>query len=259
MNNDEKSTSLVDKKLAFISGGTSGIGLATAELLMKSGHRVIICGRREARLSQIKKQWGDQVLTFSLDVTNRKAVEAFVREQGDLLGSLNLLINNAGLARGKDSFQNASIDDFETMINTNVMGLIYVTRLILPFLLKNKNSHIVNVGSVSGRWVYPGGAVYCASKFAVSALSEGMRMDLVGKPIRVTNIEPGMVETEFSLARFGDPEIAKNVYKGMTPLTAQDIAESIIWCLQRPEHVNIQELVIYPRDQVSVMMTHRKN
>jgi NADP-dependent 3-hydroxy acid dehydrogenase YdfG len=155
------------------------------------------------------------------------------------------------LAKGKDLFQDGSLEDFEDMIQTNVLGLIYTTRILLPFLIKNKKGHVVNIGSVAGRWVYQGGAVYCASKFSVQALTEGLRMDLYGWPIKVTNIQPGMVETEFSQVRFSDEAKAKAVYQGMTPLKAQDVAEAVLWCLNRPSHVNIQEVVMYPTEQYS--------
>lgn len=245
--------------VAFVSGGTSGIGLETARSLWQEGYQVIICGRRSERLAAIEKESKGRCRGFRLDVTRRQEVEKFVQEQGELLQNLEVIVNNAGLARGRDPFPTASLDDFEVMISTNVMGLLYVTKSLLPFLIKKNQGHIINIGSVAGRWVYPGGSVYCASKFAVSALSEGLRMDLFGKRIRLTNIAPGMVETEFSLARFGDAEKARAVYQGMTPLTALDIAESILWCLKRPAHVNIQELVIFPTDQVSVTQVHRKS
>lgn len=153
--------------------------------------------------------------------------------------------------------QDARIADWDEMFDVNVKGLLSLTRGLLPFMIRNKSGHIVNLGSVAGRWTYPGGAVYCATKFAVRALSEGLRMDLVGTGIRVTNIEPGMVNTEFSKVRFGDQAAADKVYAGMTPLSAQDVAESILWCVQRPAHVNIQEIVIYPTDQAAIGLVHR--
>lgn len=177
---------------------------------------------------------------------------------GDSLSSLDVLINNAGLARGTDKVFEASIEDWNEMLDTNVKGLLYLTRALLPNFIKNKRGHVINLGSVAGRWVYPGGSVYCASKFAVRAISEGMRLDLLGTPIRVTNIEPGMVETEFSEVRFRDKKKAKAVYQGFEPLMASDIAECAWWSLSRPPHVNIQELVVFPTAQASVASVHRK-
>jgi 3-hydroxy acid dehydrogenase/malonic semialdehyde reductase len=248
----------MNQSVAFVSGGTSGIGYETAKMLMENGYQVILCGRREDRLSEIKKQWGEKVVIWKLDVTDRETLEKLIQSHLPLLAQLRLIVNNAGLALGREPFQTASINDFERMMDTNVKGLINTTKLLLPFLIEAGEGFIVNLGSVAGRWIYPGGGVYCASKHAVRAISEGLRLDLLGKNIRVTNIEPGMVETEFSLVRFGDAEKAKAVYEGMTPLTGRDIAETILWCVQRPQHVNIQEIVIYPTDQASITQVHRR-
>ena len=168
------------------------------------------------------------------------------------INNLSVVINNAGLAIGRDLFQDCEFGDWEMMIDTNVMGLLATTKTCLPHLLHQPLAHIVNIGSVAGRWVYPGGNVYSASKAAVQSLTEGLRLDLLGQNVRVTNIAPGMVETEFSVVRFGDRKVADEVYRGMTPLSAQDIAECIVWCLNRPEHVNVAEMVIYPTAQASV-------
>lgn len=209
---------------------------------------------------KLKKELADEhgvkVSVLSADVRDFGALEKQLK--GADWSGADVLINNAGLALGTDKLQDAKTSDWDGMIDTNVKGLLYLTRLVLPEFLKNKRGHIVNIGSVAGRWLYPGGAVYCATKFAVRAISEGLRMDLIGTPIRVTNVEPGMVETEFSFVRTGDEDKAKAVYKGMKPLSADDIADCVAWSLSRPAHVNIQELVVFPVDQPAVGQVHRR-
>ncbi len=250
------------EKWTLITGATSGIGRATASLLAKNKTSLILTGRRSERLAEIKTQleenFSANVETLCFDVSDRRACESVFKENEELLSQTQTLINNAGLARGVEPMDEASIDDWEEMINTNVKGLLYMTRLCLPFLKKNSPSHIVNVGSVAGRWAYPGGGVYASTKFAVRALSEGLRMDLNGQNVRVTNICPGLVETEFSNVRLKDDKKAKEVYEGMTPLKAKDIAECIFWSLERPSHVNIQEMIVFPTDQASVGIVDRK-
>lgn len=254
-------------KWAIITGASAGIGWATAEELAQAGYSLILIGRRADRLKElrdrlvksfVKKENIQEFRTVQLDVTKNAQIDDFVQSEGALLGNVTVLVNNAGLAKGSEKVQAARISDWDTMIDTNIKGLLYLTRGLLPYMIKNKAGHIVNLGSVAGRLVYPGGAVYCATKFAVRAISEGLRMDLAGTNIRVTNIEPGMVQSEFSLVRFEDQEKAEKVYEGMTPLTPKDIAETILWCVQRPSHVNIQELVIYPTDQASVGQVVRR-
>ncbi|MBX2987019.1 MAG: SDR family NAD(P)-dependent oxidoreductase [Bdellovibrionaceae bacterium] len=248
----------MSKKTALITGASSGIGEATARRLARAGFDLILVARREDRLRELARGIGAgvEVKTVSLDVGDRRAVEDFFQGEQARLANLTVLVNNAGLARGTEKAQDARLEAWDEMIDTNVKGLMAMSRLALPFLI-SRRGHIVNLGSVAGRWVYPGGAVYCASKFAVRAFTEGLRMDLAGTGVRVTNIAPGMVETEFSLVRFGTREQADRVYQGMTPLSADDIAESIEWCLQRPAHVDIQELVIFPTDQAAVGQVHR--
>ncbi len=249
------------EKWALITGASAGIGEATAYELMAKGYNLILVARRSAKLSKLKKdlekKFPQQVKTAVVDVQKRSNILKFVQSHRSLLKKLDVLVNNAGLARGASKMQEADFKDWEVMIDTNVKGLLAFTREVLPFFVANNRGHIVNLGSVAGRWVYPGGAVYCATKFAVRAISDGLRMDLLGKQIRVTNIEPGMVHTEFSKVRFGDAKKADAVYAGMKPLTAADIAETIGWVLTRPQHVNIQELVIFPTDQASVRDVHR--
>lgn len=246
----------LEGRWALITGATAGIGLATAEALAQKGCHLILTGRRADRLEEIAarlRRSACEVIPLAFDLANRAEAENAFAKVSNHLARISILVNNAGLARGTEKLQDANIDDLEAMVDTNVKGLLYATRTCLPHLIKNEGSHIVNVGSVAGRWTYPGGAVYCATKFAVRALTEGLRMDLMGANVRVTNIEPGMVETEFSEVRLGgDKEKAKAVYKGMQPLVPHDIAETIVWCLDRPAHVNIQELVIYPTAQAGV-------
>lgn len=248
-------------KSAVITGATSGIGLATAEALAQTGVNLVLLARREDRLAKVQgelsKRHGVRVEIASLDIRDRAACEKLVADRPSVREA-DVLVNNAGLARGTEKMPVAKIQDWEDMIDTNIKGLLYMTRFVSEQMVKRDHGHIINIGSVAGRWVYPGGGVYCASKFAVRALSEGLRMDLMGTKVRVTNIEPGMVETEFSQVRFEDADKAKAVYKGMTPLSGEDIAETVRWCLDRPPHVNIQELVIFPTDQAAIQHVHRR-
>lgn len=242
----------------LITGATAGIGAALARAAFQKKHELILTGRRRDRLEALAKELpGAKIAAF--DVQSKTEVEKFLKDFEADLNGLDVLVNNAGLAKRNDPAHKAQLQDWETMIQTNVLGLLYMTRGILPKFVARKSGHVVNVGSVAGRWVYPGGAVYCATKAAVGSITEGLRMDLLGQNIRVSNIEPGMVETEFSEVRFEDKEKAKSVYTGMKALTAEDIAETILWVLDRPGHVNIQELVIYPTDQAAVGQVHRRS
>lgn len=257
----------MNEKWAIITGATAGIGWATAEELAQAGYSLFLLGRRQDRLKELRDRLvknasrhleTQEFKTISLDITKKCEIDDFVQSEGPALEAVQILVNNAGLAKGSDKIQDGRISDWEEMFDTNVKGLLSLTRAVLPYMIKKQQGHIVNLGSVAGRWVYPGGAVYCASKFAVRAISEGLRMDLAGTQIRVTNIEPGMVNTEFSRVRLGDQEKADQVYAGMTPLAAKDIAETILWCVQRPPHVNIQELVIFPTDQAAIGQVIRR-
>ena len=249
------------KAKALITGATAGIGEATAKLLGKNSWNLILTGRREDRLkklkSELESQYSTQVLTLCFDVSQRSECESVFKEYEKELSQVSVLINNAGLARGTDKLDQANLDDWEEMIDTNVKGLLYMTRLTLPILKTKEKAHIVNIGSVAGRWTYPNGGVYCSTKFAVRAITEGLRMDLNGSPIRVTNIAPGMVETEFSKVRFQDDSKAKALYQGLVPLHPEDIAECVEWSISRPAHVNIQEMVVFPTAQASVTQVHR--
>lgn len=244
----------------LITGATSGIGRATAKILAKCTKKIILIGRREKRLSELEKEIGDicKVIPVKLDVTDISAFNDFVSNYNQELNNLDVLINSAGLALGAGSFDETNPEYFDQMIETNVKALIRVTRAMVPFLKKQESSHIINIGSIAGRWVYPGGSVYCATKHAIRAFSEGLRLDLCGFPIRVTDIEPGSVETEFSNVRLGNDKEAKKVYEGYTPLYAEDIAETILWTLNRPKHVNVSEMVIYPTDQAAARIFNKK-
>ena len=244
------------KKKALITGASAGIGAATAEKLAAAGYDLLLLARRKDRLESLRhkleKQYQIQVITIECDISKSESIQGVAENFKSHFEGLNLLVNNAGLAKFSDKIQDGNPEHWDQMWDVNVRGLLRLTRVILPYFIAKNEGHIINIGSVAGRWVYPGGAVYCASKFAVRALSEGLRLDLFAKNIRVTNIEPGMVETEFSKVRFEDEEKAQAVYAGTKALTAEDIAETIVWVSERPAHVNIQELVIYPTAQASV-------
>ena len=248
-------------KRALITGASAGIGHATALRLAGEGYDLVLMARRADRLEQIRteleRDFHVSVIPLVADIRDIEGLRSQLSAMKREISKVNVLVNNAGLAKGTEKFQDADLADWDVMLDTNVKGLLALTRLLLPTFLANKNGHIVNIGSVAGRWVYPGGAVYCATKFAVRAISEGLRMDLLGTPIRVTNIEPGMVESEFSMVRFNDEDKAKSVYAGMTPLSSDDIADCISWTLSRPAHVNIQELLIFPTDQGAISQVHR--
>ena len=249
-------------KTVLITGATSGIGEACAKKYAADGDRLILTGRRADRLNALKteleKDFSTEILALIFDVQDKKAVDKNLGTLPTEWQKIDLLINNAGLAAGKDSFENADINDWETMLNTNVHGLLYVSKQIIPLMIANKKGHIVNIGSIAGKEVYENGNVYCASKFAVDAISKSMRIDLLKHSIKVTCIHPGAVETEFSLVRFkGDENKAAATYNGMVPLSGNDIADSIFYCTQLPDHVCINELVITPTQQANAYYTHR--
>lgn len=250
------------KKIALITGATSGIGKATALRTAEIGYDLIITGRRQELLnelaSEIRRQ-GQEVLPLCFDIRKGEEVKKAVAGLGEKWQNIAVLINNAGLAVGTGPIQEGIIDDWERMIDTNVKGLLYITREIAPLMIRNNSGHIVNIASIAGKEVYPGGNVYCATKHAVDALSKAMRTDMLKHNIKVTNIAPGMVETEFSIVRYkGDTEAAKNVYKGMTPLTNEDIADTIIFAITRPAHVCLNDIVIMPTAQANSRDVWRK-
>lgn len=273
------------KPLAFISGASSGIGRATAKALALQGYDLLLMARREQRLVELKEELQTLQSTTSInssasssfshsshsptkatptihlftgDISSLSDITAMIKEHHSSLRHLAVIVNNAGLAKGSDPLHKNNLEDINQVIDTNVKGLLYLTHQLLPYMLERNEGHIINMGSVAGRWTYPGGTAYCASKYAVTAITEGLRQDLLGTGIRVTNIEPGMVESEFSIVRFESESKAKSVYDGMTPLTPEDIAECISWSLSRPKHVNIQEMVIYPTDQGAIRSVHRR-
>jgi len=248
--------------IALITGATSGIGKASAKIFAKNGYDLIITGRRKDRLEKIsgelKKKLKVKVLSLNFDVRDRKEVEKNLFSLKKEWKKIDVLLNNAGLASGLSSIQEGNINDWEKMIDTNVKGLLYVTRHIAPLMIENGKGHIINVASLAGKQAYPKGNIYCATKFAVDALSQSMRIDMLENGIRVTNIAPGLVETEFSLVRFhGNAERAKQTYSNFQPLTAEDIAEIIYWTASRPSHVNINDVVITPTAQANAYLVHR--
>jgi hypothetical protein len=243
-------------QFAFITGATSGFGEATARVLAQNGYSLILMARRQDRLEKLKGELSSEkckVIILQTDVRNENDVLISVNSlPNEVKSNIQILVNNAGLAVGRGPIESGITDDWERMIDTNIKGLLYVTKAIVPFLIANKSGHIVNIASIAGKEVYPGGNVYCATKHAVDALSRSMRIDLVQYGIKVTNIAPGAAETEFSIVRYkGDSETADSVYDGYEPLVAQDIAETILFVVSRPAHVTINDLTIMPTAQAS--------
>lgn len=249
------------QKIAFITGATSGIGEATAKVLSQDGYKLVLCGRRTERLKALEKSLGkdsDSVITLSFDVRDREAVEKAYTKLPEAWKAIDVLINNAGNAHGLDAIHTGNVEDWDAMIDINVKGLLYVSKVIIPNMINKGAGHIINIGSIAGKEVYPKGNVYCASKYAVDALTQGMRIDLNAHNIKVTAINPGMVDTEFSLVRFkGDAEKAQKVYDGLKPLTAIDVAEVISFVLSRPAHVNIADLLLLPTAQATATIANR--
>jgi NADP-dependent 3-hydroxy acid dehydrogenase YdfG len=248
-------------KIALITGSTSGIGKATAYELAKVGFKLILCGRRNEILGALEKDLNKITLTTSLcfDVSDNLEVNRSISSLPKKWKNINVLINNAGNAHGMDLFQDGNIDDWDKMIDINVKGLMYVTKAIIDNMIENSSGHIINIGSLAGREVYPKGNIYCASKYAVKAISQSLRLDLNNHNIKVSEINPGLVETSFSDVRFkGDKSRAKNVYKGYKALQANDIAEIISFVISRPKHVNIADLLVLPSDQASSIQINKK-
>jgi 3-hydroxy acid dehydrogenase/malonic semialdehyde reductase len=243
-------------KIALVTGATSGIGKACAEIYAQNGFQLIITGRRLDRLTNFKleleNQFNIKVTALCFDVRDKNQVEENLQSLPEELKKVDVLINNAGLSRGFDPIQNGSLDDWDTMIDTNIKGLLYVSKIVSNWMIHSKKGHIVNLGSIAGKEVYANGNVYCATKHAVDALNKAMRIDLLPHGIKVTGIHPGAVETEFSIVRFhGDEEKAAKIYEGYEPLVAKDVAETIYFATSRPRHVNINDLVIMPIAQAS--------
>ena len=250
-------------KIVFITGASGGIGRATALAFAAEGTRLLLAARRAAKLvevaSECRKRGAPAVHSIDLDVRDHRAVQNAVDTLPDEWAAIDVLVNNAGLSRGLDKLYTGRIEDWEEMIDTNVKGLLYVTRAVVPGMVVRGRGHVVNLGSTAGELAYPGGAVYCGSKAAERLINDGLRQDVLGTPVRVTSVDPGMVETDFSLVRFhGDRERAEKVYKGVTPLTAEDVAEVIVWVTQRPDHVNIARVSMTTIHQANSLMFHRE-
>ena len=248
------------KRNVLVTGATSGIGQATARILAKNQFNLILCGRRKEKLEKLETELKAQtsVTTLSFDVRDHEAVKAALQTLTGEWKKIDVLINNAGNAHGLDPIHKGSLEDWDAMMDINVKGLLYVSREVIPGMTEQNSGHIINIGSIAGKEVYPNGNVYCASKFAVDALTQGMRIDLNPFGIKVTSIHPGMVETEFSLVRFkGDAEKASAVYKGVKPLTGHDIAEVIFYVLSTPDHVMIADMVVFPKAQASATVVNR--
>ncbi len=248
---------------ALVTGATSGFGLAIARAIAAEGAHVAITGRREDRLlavaEEIRSKHKVETLPLRFDVRDLAQVRSSLEGAPGLLGKLDILVNNAGLALALDPLQSGNPEDWDQMIDTNVKGLLYVSRTVLPGMVERGRGHVVNVGSVAGHQTYAGGAVYSATKYAVRALTDALRYDVLGKGIRVSNVEPGLAETEFSEVRFkGDTTRAKTVYEGLTALRAEDVADAVVWCVTRPQHVNVQSVLIMPTDQASAHAVNRR-
>ena len=249
----------MENKTVLITGATSGIGRATAQKMSDAGARLILCGRRKEILEAFAATLSTPVHVLVFDVADKTAVFKAIEGLPPAFQAIDLLINNAGNAHGFDPVQTASLDDWDAMIDSNVKGLMYVTKAVLPQMVDRKSGHIINLGSIAGKEVYPKGSVYCSSKFAVDAFSQGLRIDLNPFGIRVGTIHPGMVHTEFSKVRFkGDTSRAQAVYEGVTPLVAEDVADALFYMASTPAHVNVADLVLLPTQQANATVVHRK-
>jgi NADP-dependent 3-hydroxy acid dehydrogenase YdfG len=253
---------ILQNKTICVTGASSGIGAACVEAFAQAGARLLVCARRSDRLHELVaglSSRGVDAHAFQLDVRDRDAVsEAFASLPSEWT-EIELLLNNAGLSRGLEPVQEGQIDDWDEMLQTNVQGLLYVSRAVLPGMVARGRGHVINIGSIAGREVYPNGAVYCASKHAVAAITAGMRLDLNGTGVKVSTVDPGLVNTEFSRVRFhGDQDRADKTYQGMTPLSGDDVAATVLWVAQQPEHVNVAEVLLFPSDQAAATVVHRR-
>lgn len=246
-------------KIVLITGATSGIGLACARKFAENGDKLILTGRNEHRLAELKKELDTEVITLAFDVRDREKAKKYLNELPEQWQDIDVLVNNAGLALGLEPEYEGNLDDWETMIDTNIKGLLTMTRLIVPGMVKRNSGHIINIGSVAGDAAYAGGNVYCATKAAVKALTDGLRIDVADTAIRVTNLKPGLVETNFSNIRFhGDHERAAKLYQGIKPLTGDDIADVAVYAANAPAHVQIAEVLILATHQASGSVIVRK-
>jgi 3-hydroxy acid dehydrogenase/malonic semialdehyde reductase len=250
-------------KIVFVTGASAGIGAATALAFAAEGARLLLAARRAGKLSEVASQALERgaaaVHSIDIDVRDHRAVQQAVDDLPPEWAEIDILVNNAGLSRGLDKLYMGRIEDWEEMIDTNVKGLLYVTRAVVPGMVVRARGHVINLGSTAGEITYPNGAVYCATKAAERSINDGLRQDVLGTPVRVTSVDPGMVETDFSLVRFhGDSERAAKVYKGVQPLTAEDVAEVIVWVASRPVHVNIARVTLTPVQQANSLLFHRE-
>ncbi|WP_017328365.1 SDR family oxidoreductase [Synechococcus sp. PCC 7336] len=255
--------SRLQNSIVMVTGASSGIGSSCARAFAEEGAQLILAARSmpqlQALASQLKAAWDCETRLLQLDVRDRPAVETSLAALPDEWKAIDVLVNNAGLSRGLDKLQEAEFRDWEEMIDTNIKGLLYVTRVLLPGMVERDKGHVINIGSTAGHEAYAGGSVYCATKFAVKALTQALKKDLHGTAIRVSSVDPGLVETNFSNVRFrGDLDRASNVYAGMTPLTPDDVAEIVLFCASRPAHVNISDVIVMPTDQSAATMVHRR-
>lgn len=250
-------------KRILVTGASSGIGRACAEQFASLGAKLLLCSRRIDVLNQLAQTLRDEydveILTVELDIQNAEVVQRVLSDLPIEWHDIDVLVNNAGLALALDPIYKGDIKQWDQMIDTNVKGLLYVTRYVVGKMVARNSGHVINIGSISSHQVYPGGTVYCATKFAEQAITEGTKMDVHGTTIRVTSVDPGMVDTNFSATRFsGDTEKAQSVYKGMTPLQAADVADAVVYAATRPAHVNVREIKIYPTDQTATHLCHRE-
>ena len=250
-------------KIVFITGASAGIGAATALAFAAEGARLLLAARRVTKLGEVAslamESGAAGVHSIQLDVRHRHAVQSAIDELPEEWAQIDVLVNNAGLSRGLEKLYTGKVEDWEEMIDTNVKGLLYVTRAVVPGMVVRGRGHVINLGSTAGEMTYPNGAVYCASKAAAHAINDGLREDLLGTPVRVTSINPGMVETDFSLVRFhGDSTRAAKVYQGLTPLTPEDVADAIVWAASRPAHVNIARVTMTTVHQANSLLFHRE-
>jgi 3-hydroxy acid dehydrogenase / malonic semialdehyde reductase len=250
-------------KIVFITGASAGIGAATALAFAEQGARLLLAARRAGRLAEVaskaKERGAPSVHSIDLDVRDHRAVQNTIDRLPEEWSEIEILVNNAGLSRGLDKVYMGKVEDWDEMIDTNVKGLLYITRAVVPGMVVRGRGHVINLGSTAGEMAYPNGAVYCGTKAAERMINDGLRQDVLGTPIRVTSVDPGMVETDFSLVRFrGDTERAAKVYKGVKPLTPEDVAEVIVWAAMRPAHVNIARVLMTPVQQANSILFHRE-
>jgi len=252
----------IQNQVVLLTGASSGIGTACAKVFAGAGAKLILAARRLERLQQLAETLhatSREIHLLQMDVRDRAVVESAISALPPAWSNIDILINNAGLSRGLHKLYKGDIQDWEEMIDTNIKGLLYLTRSVVPGMVSRGRGHVVNLGSIAGHQTYPNGNVYCATKAAVRSISEGLKQDLLGTPVRVTSVDPGMVETQFSEVRFhGDSERAQKVYQGVTPLTPDDVADVIFFCVTRPPHVNINEVVLMPVDQASATLVYRR-